>query len=78
MGNGAGVLLSREELAKSGLALGAAVAVRVRPGRVDLLSIERRVRNAVSERFAALVDEFVERYRTVFVRMADGDDADGR
>jgi hypothetical protein len=74
VGNGAGVLLSRDELARSGLDLGAAVAVRVRPGRVDLLSVERRVRDAVSERFAALVDEFVERYRDVFARLAGGPD----
>lgn len=78
MGNSAGVLLSRAELSRSGLSLGAPVSVRIRPGRVDVVSIERRIRDAVSERYAALVDEFIQRYRTVFTRMAGGNDDVGR
>jgi len=69
VGNSAGVLLSRDDLARSGLFPGAAVSVRVRPGRIEFHSIERKIRDVVSDRFAALVDEFVERYRDVFARL---------
>ena len=70
VGNSAGILLSRDDLARSGFSTGAALTVRVRPGRIELHSIERKIREVVSDRFAALVDEFVERYRGVFTLLA--------
>lgn len=70
VGNGAGILLSRPELQQSGLGIESPVAVRAGRGRIEITSVEARARALVSGPFAAAVEEFVRRYRRIFVELA--------